>query len=173
MRVIGLDLSVAQTGVARADGTTFAVKTRDRDGDTRLCQIRNAVAAVALGADLAVIEDVPKTSFSTKSLAMVHGAVRSQLLDMGVPYALCLPAALKSYAVAKGNATKSQLAVAALKRASLEFPTDDECDAWWLRHAGLDHYGAAEFTLPAAQRAYLGKFQWPAGLRPTAGGSAA
>ena len=173
MKIIGLDLSVVQTGVARIDGSTFIVKTRDRDGDLRLCQIRNAVAAAALGADLAVIEDVPKTSFSTKSLAMVHGAVRSKLLDMGVPYALCLPAALKSYAVAKGSASKSQLAVAALKRTGLEFATDDECDAWWLRHAGLDFYGEPEFILPTAQRAYLGKFQWPAGPIPVAGGSAA
>jgi Holliday junction resolvasome RuvABC endonuclease subunit len=173
MKVIGLDLSTTQTGIALTDGTTLAVTTKDKDGDERLRQIRDAVRRAALGADLAMVEDVPKGSFAAKPLGMVHGAVRTELMDLGIPYALVVPASLKSYAIANGKASKSQLAVGAFKRAGLEFGTDDECDAWWLRHAGLDQCGQALFKLPQAQRAYLGKFQWPAGLALLAGGSAA
>jgi hypothetical protein len=53
------------------------------------------------------------------------------------------------------------MAMAAYKRAGREFADDNQCDAWWLRAAALDHYGQPEFDLPKVQRERLAKVVWP------------
>ena len=162
VRVLGLDLSITATGVCLPDGSTYTVKTKQENGDERLLTIRHAVqSAVTAGVDLAVIEDLPTHAKGSGITAMVHGVVRTVLMGRGVPYVLLVPATLKAYATGKGNADKSTMAVAAFKRAGREFADDNQCDAWWLWHAGLDRYGAASFVLPAVQRARLDKVEWP------------
>ncbi|KUN37754.1 Holliday junction endonuclease [Streptomyces longwoodensis] len=167
--VVGLDLSLTGTGIAYRDGSTTTVKTKQTDGDGRLTQIEEAVQlaiggeAYGLGPlpDLVVIEDLPTHAKGAGFTGMVHGVVRNLLRKNGVPYALVTPATLKSYATGKGSGDKVPMALAAYKRAQREFATDDECDAWWLRHAGLDQLGCPEFSMPAAQRAALSKVPWP------------
>jgi hypothetical protein len=82
-------------------------------------------------------------------------------MGASVPYVLLTPATLKAYATGKGNADKTAMTLAAFKRTGIEFADDNQCDAAWLRWAGLDHYSYAEFELPAAQRARLDKADWP------------
>lgn len=175
-RVIGLDLSLTSTGIALSNGATTTVKTVTRDGDYRLVAIRDAVR-IALGdapdgtdwptspmPDLVVIEDLPTHGKGAGITGMVHGAVRTLLQDRGVPYAVIAPATLKAFATGRGNGDKTAMAVAALKRADREFNGDrggDQCDAWWLRAAGLQHLGHPIVTLPAAQVARLDKVTWP------------
>lgn len=171
LTVIGLDLSLTATGIAYADGTTATVKTRQKDGDRRLIHIAEAIhwaigdGQGPMGTDvrpsLAVIEDIPQNSFAAKPVSMVHGVVRTVLIEAGVPYVLVTAATLKAYATGKGAGDKVPMAIAALKRAGREFPDDNQCDAAWLRWAGLDWYGQAEFVLPAAQRERLAKANWP------------
>lgn len=160
-RVLGLDLSITATGICTTGGDTYTVATRDK-GDWRLMAIRHAVHQETGAVDLAVIEDLPTHAKAAGITGMVHGAVRSVLLEEGVPYVLVTPATLKAYATGKGNADKTAMAIAALKRAGREFSDDNQCDAWWLRAAGLDWYGAAEFSMPQAQRDRLAKVTWPA-----------
>ena len=164
-RVLGLDLSLTSTGVARPDGTTYRIKTRSADGDLRLLHIRDRIRAeLENRPDLAVIEDLPRHAMGAGITAMVHGIVRSELLAAGVPYALVVAATLKSYACDHGRADKAQMAAAAYRTAGRQFDDDrggDQCDAWWLRHAGLDHLGAPEALLPDGQRARLDKVRWP------------
>ncbi|EST24497.1 hypothetical protein [Streptomyces roseochromogenus] len=161
-RVVGLDLSMTATGVALWDGTTVTVKLKGT-GDQRLIGLRDALAYMVDGSELAVIEDMPARlqANAAKAVGFVHGTVRTLLLDLRVPYAAVSPATLKAYATGKGNADKTAMAIAALKRAGLEFGDDNECDAWWLRMAGLDWLGRPEFSLPAAQRDRLIKATWP------------
>lgn len=166
LRVIGLDLSLTSTGVALPDGTTYRIRTRAKDGDRRLLRIRDAIRR-DLGVHrphLAVVEDLPRHAMGAGVTAMVHGAVRGELLDAGVPYAVVAPATLKSYACDHGRADKAQLADAAYLAAGVRFADDkggDQCDAWWLRAAGHDAYGLPLFSLPEAQRARLSKVEWP------------
>jgi Holliday junction resolvasome RuvABC endonuclease subunit len=161
-RVIGLDLSLTATGICLPDGTTHTIKTNAKDGDARLLHIAHTLAnALAPGADLAVVEDLPVHAKSAGITGMVHGVARAALLEAGIPYALVVPATLKKYATGKGNGDKTPMAIAALKRANREFGDDNQCDAAWLRWAGLDWLGHAEFELPAAQRASLDKMKWP------------
>lgn len=156
-RVVGLDLSLTATGIAYSNGSTGLVKPLSR-GDARLAEIRGEVRTAVVAADLVVIEDAVVRSSAAVAIGMVHGAVRV-MLQTGPPYVLIPPATLKKFATGKGNADKTAMAVALLKRAGLELPTSDEVDAWWLRAAGLQLLGEPVVTLPAAQVAALDKIR--------------
>ncbi|GAA3371137.1 hypothetical protein GCM10020367_20590 [Streptomyces sannanensis] len=165
-RVLGLDLSLTSTGMCLPDGTTRRIKTRAADGDRRLLIIRSEIRAAITNhrPHLAVIEDLPKHAMAAGITAHVHGVVKAELIDAGVPYALVVPATLKSYACDHGRADKGQMAAAAYLAAGVEFADDkggDQCDAWWLRVAGLEWLGAPLVVLPSAQRARLTKAKWP------------
>lgn len=164
LRVLGLDLSLTATGVCLTDGITLTIKTRQKDGDRRLVHIADALASMigdGSTVDVAVIEDLPKHAMAAGITGMVHGVVRAVLLRAGIPYALVVPATLKAFATGKGAGDKTPMVMAAYKRAGREFGDDNQCDAWWLRAAALDHYGQPEFSLPAAQRDRLAKVVWP------------
>jgi Holliday junction resolvasome RuvABC endonuclease subunit len=166
LRVLGLDLSLTSTGFCLPDGTTARLKTRQKDGDRRLLLIRDMVRAVIREEQphLAVIEDLPMHAMSAGITAHVHGVVKTELLDARIPYALIVPATLKSYACDHGRADKKRMGAAAYLAAGVEFtgdPGGDQCDAWWLRAAALDWYGTPEFALPQAQRDRLAKVVWP------------
>jgi Holliday junction resolvasome RuvABC endonuclease subunit len=166
LRVLGLDLSLTSPGFALTNGTTTRLKTRQKDGDHRLVLIRDFIRATLREEQphLAVIEDLPRHAMSAGITAHVHGIVKVELLDAGVPYALVVPATLKSYACDHGRADKQRMAAAAYLAAGATFvgdPGGDQCDAWWLRAAGLDWYGQPEFELPRAQRDRLTKVSWP------------
>ncbi|MFJ9112971.1 hypothetical protein [Streptomyces sp. NPDC102283] len=167
LRVIGLDLSLTSTGVCLPDGSTFRIRTRAKDGDRRLLTIRTAIRAALVDhrPDVAVIEDLPKHAMAAGITAHVHGVVKCELLDAGVPYGLVVPATLKSYAADHGQADKARMAAAAYLAAGVEFADDtggDMCDAWWLRAAGHEALGAPLFAMPQAQRDRLTKVKWPA-----------
>jgi Holliday junction resolvasome RuvABC endonuclease subunit len=161
LRVLGLDLSITATGLCLADGTTQTIATQQKTGDARLKTIEHAITQATTDVDFAVIEDLPTHAKSAGITGMVHGVARLVLLRYGIPYSVVTPATLKAYATGKGNADKTAMAIAALKRTGREFPDDNQCDAWWLRAAALDHYGQPEFTLPQAQRDRLAKVVWP------------
>lgn len=163
-RVLGLDLSLTATGVCLTDGMTLTIKTQQKYRDLRLVHIGDALASMigdGHSVDLAVIEDLPMHAKSAGITGMVHGVARAVLLRAGIPYVLVAPATLKAYATGKGSGDKTPMAMAAYKRAGVEFPDDNQCDAWWLRAAGLDRLGHPLFDLPAAQRARLDKAAWP------------
>ncbi|MCZ1009931.1 hypothetical protein [Streptomyces lydicus] len=175
LRVIGLDLSLKSTGVALPDGSTFRIKTKAKEGDRRLCVIRDRIRAVLAEhrPHLAVVEDLPTHAMSAGITGQVHGVVKAELVDADVPYALIVPATLKSFACDHGSADKVRMAAAAYLAAGAEFPGDldakgrggDMCDAWWLRAAAHDWCGMPLFTLPQAQRDRLCKAKWPDAYR--------
>ncbi|MDQ0961948.1 Holliday junction resolvasome RuvABC endonuclease subunit [Streptomyces sp. B4I13] len=167
--VAGLDLSLTASGIAYRDGSTSTVKTRQKDGDGRLAQIEEAVQ-IAVGGEhlglgpaveLVAMEDIPQNSHAAKPISMVYGVVRNLLQKQGIPYVLITPATLKTYATGKGSGDKVPMALAAYKRAGREFEDDNQCDAAWLRWAGLDWLGCREFSVPAVQREALKKAIWP------------
>lgn len=168
-RILGLDLSLTATGVCLPDGTTRTIKTNPKDGDKRLQHIVTEIG-IALGdrdgghdVDLVVMEEAPPglKGPAIKAIHMVHGAVRLMLIDFGTPYITVNPTTLKTYATGKSSTDKTAMAMAAYKRAGIEFVDSDQCDAAWLRWAGLDLLGHAELPLPAAQRAALDKVVLP------------
>lgn len=171
LRVLALDLSITATGICLPNGTTTTVKTNPKHGDRRLQHIVTEVGlalgedttGIGDGVDLVVMEEAPPglKGPAIKAIHMVHGAVRLRLLDFDTPYVLINPTTLKGFATGSTSADKTTMAMAAYKRAGREFADDNQCDAWWLRAAGLDHYGQGEFPLPQAQRDRLTKVAWP------------
>jgi hypothetical protein len=170
LRVLGLDLSITAPGLCLPDGTTRTIKTNSKDGDRRLQVIVNNID-VALGddpwgddhCDLVVLEEAPPglKGPAIKAIHMVHGAVRLRLIEFGAPYVVINPTTLKAFATGSTSADKTAMAMAAYKRSGREFEDDNQCDAFWLRAAGLDWYGQPEFDLPKIQRERLVKVQWP------------
>jgi Holliday junction resolvasome RuvABC endonuclease subunit len=163
MKIIGLDLSITATGTCSPAGVTNTITGKAALGDDRLITIRNRVRVIAVDwrPDLAVIEDLPTGAHGAAALGMVQGVVRAELKDRGVPYVLVTAATLKAYATGKGNSDKSAMILAAYKRSGREFKDNNQCDAFWLWAAGMDHYGSPQFTLPQAQRDRLGAVKWP------------
>jgi Holliday junction resolvasome RuvABC endonuclease subunit len=167
LRIAAADLSIASTGFCRSDDSTGLIQPKQGDGDRRLTIIRDILLTQVADADVVVMEDDKSGLRGHAANALLHlqGVVRAALLDCGIPYALVTPSTLKLFATGSGNATKADMAVAALKRAGREFDKDktgDQCDAWWLRRAGLAHYcGTAGFDLPERNRVALGKAVFP------------
>lgn len=147
MKIMGLDPSIGCTGFALPDRTTFAVKPRSK-GDDRLEEIADHlhVAVMGCGADLVVMEGLfgIYKGEAARVIPMLHGAVRLELRRLKVPYVLVNPTTLKRFATGRSSANKTDMALAALKRLGREYGTDDECDADWLRIAGLTVYGSSE-----------------------------
>ena len=150
VKVVGLDLSITATGLAKRDGSTFTIKPGST-GDQRLVEIRNCVGLAVGGCDLVVIEDVVVRSSAAAVVGMVHGAVRYALLDWNIPYVTVPPATLKKFATGRGNAGKPEMAVALFKRFGLELTDDNQVDALWLRAAGHELLGEPLVPLPSSQ----------------------
>jgi len=168
LRVMGFDLSITSTGVARVDGSTFRIKTRQKDGPRRLTQIRDvlSIEVAEQRPHLVVIEDLPTKMHprSLKPVAALHGVVQALLVDADVPWAYVAPLTLKKYACDNGRADKAGMAAAAFLADGAAFDDDDggdRVDAWWLRAAGLDWCGLPQFAMPQAQRDVLSKAEWP------------
>lgn len=161
MKVAGLDLSMTATGVAYSPAGVYVAATaliKPRVvKDMRLVEIKSEVHKLVDGSELVLVEDLPTHAKAAGITGMVHGAVRVELIEMGIRYGTVPPATLKKYATGAGNADKIKMAVAALKRGGVEFSNDNECDAWWLWVMANDLAGHPVFALPQAQRGSLAK----------------
>lgn len=162
--VCAFDLSIAGTGVCDTEGNAWTVKTR-ADGDLRLLDIldhlHKAVGSGYNQADLAVIEDLPRNAKGAGITGMVQGAVRVELMRLGMPYVLVTAASVKKYATGSGGADKVAMGVALMKRFGLEMDTHNATDSWWLRAMALDALGCPLAPMPAVNRAALDAVKWP------------
>jgi len=163
--VVGLDLSLRHTGIAYADGTTATIETSDERGTNRLAIIRQAVRDALDVAeflpDLVVVEGY---SYHSRGRALfglgeLGGVVRLELHDLGAPWAVLSPSALKKYATGRHQANKTEMVVAARDRLGFEGVSDDQADALWLRAAGLAHMGAPLARMPKANQRALESLQ--------------
>ncbi|MEV1003483.1 crossover junction endodeoxyribonuclease RuvC [Nonomuraea sp. NPDC050202] len=169
-RVAGLDQAAEKTGLALPDGTTCLItapKVRVRKGQKRTLadnmrridhveseSARRIIAArpAAIG-----IEDYAftMTSSATHRLAEIGGTIRLACWRAGIALAVINVKHLKLYATGDGDASKQQMADAALQYAGARFPSEDECDAAWARWFVLDLLGHPEVHVPATHRHVL------------------
>ncbi len=164
MNIIGLDLSLTATGVALPDGRTRTIHGPTEDGDRRLYTTAATLHSLLEPygrIDVAMLEDLPINAMGAGYTGMIQGVVRLLLIQENIPYALVAPASLKKYATGHGHAEKPDMHAALVQRTGHDIRDDNQVDAWWLRHAGLDWYGTPEATMPAEQRASLTKIAWP------------
>lgn len=165
-RVLALDLSIAATGVAYPHGQLGTIRTDAKTGttDQRLILIRDSIrAALNIAAPrLVAVEGFVVRSQSASVLGMLHGIVRGDLYDRGIPYFTVPPATLKVYATGKGLAQKPDMRMALYKRTDQDIADDNQVDAAWLRLLALDLAGAPEVDLPQSHRRALDKVSLPA-----------
>lgn len=164
VKVIGLDLSMTSTGVCWSgptgpEWTTIRTVANIGDGRLRVIQDRVRDIVADVGPDLVVIEGYLNHSKTAGITGMVHGAVRTTLMAANIPYATFAPSSLKKYATGVGNADKTRMALAAFKRGGIEFKDDNQCDAWWLWVAGMDHLGDPPLTVPVTNIEALEKIR--------------
>lgn len=166
-RVLALDLSLTATGVATPLGALQTIRPHET-GDRRLVDIRGQIRGQILEAllfpvvDLVVLEDFVVRSSAASVLGMLHGVIRAELLDQGIPYLTVPPATLKVYATGGGRAQKPDMRMALYRRTGLDVPDDNQVDAAWLRLLALDLAGTPEIELPQTHRRALQKLTLPA-----------
>lgn len=162
-RILALDLSLTASGVATPDGDTLTLKT-STTGTERLFHLRSRVIDLIDEHDptLVAIEGYAfgRTN-QAHQMGELGGVIRLMLHVNGQPWCLIPPASLKKYATGKGNASKADVLVAAVRRLGYEGSDDNQADALWLRAMTLDHLGAPAVVMPAANRAGLDKVAWP------------
>jgi len=159
--VVGLDLSITATGLAHtvSGAACWHLIKPKLAKDRRLGEIKAQVREYATGADFVLVEMLPPNMKGAGITGMVQGVVRDVLQETGTPYGDIGPSSLKKYATGRGGASKTEMALAAMKRAGVELAEDNLCDAWWLWVMANDHLGQPVFPLPKIQRDELGKIE--------------
>lgn len=166
LRIVAYDLSLTSTGAASRDRSgigMWLIESGKLQGPERLGYIREYVMGDAIAAHLVVLEGY---SYGSQGRALFQigelgGVIRLALWEAGIPYVEVSPAELKKYATGKGNAKKLAVYQAAIRRADMEFETDDTADAWWLLQMALAAYGLPHVPMPKANAEVLSKVPWP------------
>ncbi|ERG69343.1 hypothetical protein [Segniliparus rugosus] len=184
--VVGIDLSLASTGVALLGAdptqppfvTTVGSKACPDRLDAHLARHRSLVDRIATavfdrcksvapdGVALVVLEGpsyASKADTSSWRRAHIWWELAGRFHDLGVPIAVCPPSVLKKFVTGKGTAKKLEVALA-VQRAwpELAISLDDEADAIGLAALGAVALGR-ETALRATQarRDCLAGVQWP------------
>lgn len=171
MNVVGLDLSLTATGVAWLDGSTEVIGSKKK-GMARLQELRDRIVDGYLldGPDsdpdgtLVVVEGYAMgmgRNAQNHAAGELGGVIRLALYEAGYLVVDVPPATLKKFATGKGNANKSEMLAAAIRRLGYEGANDNEADALWLRTMGRVALGLVEASLPAVNLTALTKIDWP------------
>ena len=179
IRIVGLDLSLASTGVAQLGYTSgawthslYQIRTTPhRRGDhadlaDRLGRIRGECGIAAEHADLVVLEGLgfAAKGAATRDLAGAWWLVYDRLLRGEHKVLVVPPTALKKWATGKGRADKADMGVAVGRMwPEVELRGNDQIDALGLASMGAQFLGLeVPFPLPAYRD--LGGVYVPDGL---------
>lgn len=175
--VVGLDLSLAGTGIATGlRCRTISVRSK---GPARLVAIRRAIAVELMSTDgsagferateydLAVLEGyaLGVQGAGIRSNAELGGVVRAMLFELGIGIVDVPPRSLKLFATGHGGADKTAMILAAIRDAGglYTIADDNQADAYWLRQLGLAIVGKRVST--PEQRRALEKVEVSTGIR--------
>lgn len=178
-RVLGLDLSLTGTGIARigGDGVELLTTVRPgaRRGHERIAYILDAIHEAQEHAllDLVVIEGPSYGNQGSGERQQGHHEraglwwlVAQSLYDFRYAYAVVSPAARAKYATGNGRAGKAEVKAAVRERyghlVTAGIRNDNEADALTLAAMGVDHLGGRLVDVPAINRQALLRAAWPA-----------
>ncbi|QVJ03024.1 hypothetical protein KGD82_13395 [Nocardiopsis eucommiae] len=166
-KVIGLDLSLASTGVASSAGWVNCIITKPDQHPTtfaRLRHIRTEVLLHVRGADLVVVEQLALGSQTGQHLtrAGMWHMVMDAIDAADIPWTSATTQQLKKYATGKGNASKDATLLAVARRfPEWDITGNDEADSLVLAAMGSDYLGHPLAALPQTHREALDKVRWP------------
>lgn len=180
-RAIGLDISLASTGVAGI-GWTELIRTGDRRGEARLDYIVACVLDYTRSANFVAIEGPSYGSALQNGhdeMAAARWMVRCELRRRNIPYAIVPPDNRTIYATGKARwkgedgkkltavQVKGKVRDEAARRYRMEFEGAgryDRADAYVLLAMALDHLGHPLAPVPATHSRALAKVAWPEGV---------
>lgn len=165
VNVVGLDLSLRETGVARDDGS-FVIAYQIPAHATplqrviRLKTLGVQIDRACRGADVVVMEGAFNGPHQSWELGELHGVVKTVLYQRGITFVPIAPTRLKKYATDNGGSGKDKMLAAAI-RAGFEGDNNNAADAWWLRHMGLAHYLNHDVIAPKFREVVCRSIRWP------------
>jgi crossover junction endodeoxyribonuclease RuvC len=169
--VVGVDFSLASTGLVRSTGEVKRIRTTGKTDDDliarherllRICaNVKNELGA----ADLVVLEGPSFASVGGHHHDRSGGwwLLVDALRDYGVPIAVAPPKSLKKYATGKGNAGKDLVLAETVRRyPNWTVDGNDVADALVLCAMGVEHLGMEPLAaLPELHRVALPGVAWP------------
>jgi crossover junction endodeoxyribonuclease RuvC len=182
LRALGLDLSLASTGLARthsSDGeprlSTDTITTSRTPGHRngidhpRLHKIFGPISLAAqAGLDVVGVEWLPQYEGhgdASLRLAELHGLVRHWLWSRGVVCVDIMPTHLQMYATGKGRATKRAVREAVQARygkpCNVLIGSEDAADALTVLAMTLDAYGQPLADVPMHHSKAIAATTWP------------
>lgn len=161
--VLGLDLSLAASGVALPNGHLKTVRPYfgpDHPG-RRFDELDGHFEQIVryLNPSVAVVEGIGLHGYPLSLVGMggIHAIVLRRLFRASVQVFVAAPTQVKLWATGKGNASKDEM-IAAAQVAGAEPADDNQADAWWLRDMGV---AALERRIVVDhQAAVLTKLDW-------------
>ena len=147
-------------GYCLPSGVPGTIKPGSRKGVERLQYLRHMVLDMATGVgdippvDLVVVEAMAYGTARQSYAYEIGGlgwVLRVALTEANVRWIEIPPATLKKYATARGGASKEMMLAAAIRRLDYQGHDHNECDALWLRAAGLELLGHPVVELPRGQ----------------------
>lgn len=178
MMILGLDLSLAKTGMAKIctcplrEWSTRTLKPPAKitklAGHDRMAWILAEIEAAAVGVTVAAIEGPAYHAPAGgqrghHERAGLWWLVTHMLWMKGVEIVVIPPDSVKLYAAGKGGAEKDTVLVAAAHAFGEAFTGDNNAaDALWMAQMTADHYGApAVQVTQQVRRAALKPLVWP------------
>jgi len=149
MRIMGLDLSLCNTGVVVLDSElkiiyNETIKSKPQeDGTARIVMLGGKVLQKTqyYRQDLTVIEGPAfgmKNTNCIWQLGELAGVVKQYLYLHEFKFIVIPPTQLKKFITGKGNAKKDQMMLAVYKKYGVEFADDHQCDAYALARMGAE-----------------------------------
>jgi len=157
-QIIGVDLSIAHTGIATSR-CTWTADTTPADGDIVdrariiLAHIRDALAHTSQPQHIIAERHFTGGRGAPSDTLLLHGIIRWELQAEHIVWVT--PATVKKYATGRGNAPKVAMIVAARERLGLDSLDDNEADAAWLRAIGCELAGHPLAAMPKVNRSAL------------------
>jgi len=162
--VMGIDPSLTSTGIAVISGGSLYVQniTTKAKGMGRLAFLRDTIMdrVEITKPDIIMLEGYSFASRGrgTFSLGELGGVLRLALYEADQPVHVLSPNSLKLFVTGKGNANKTAVSLALMKRWKVELDQEDQADATGLALAAAYHLmPALEPTVPEAQLKALEK----------------
>lgn len=165
-RVLALDVSTRNTGIALPDGTGHTldageIKKADLTAQLRIARVSRAFLHIAgiirdHAPDVIAIEGYSHGSgYQAHQQGEIGGTLRVWIQGRGYPWLEVSPSSIKRYAIGKGSGPgtdKTAMALALLERAGVRLPDEHQVDAHWLRALVLDAYSHPLYQMPQKHR---------------------
>jgi len=144
INVMGLDASLTSSGIAIVSAADAELKhhqviTVNKRDMARLKAIREEVNELIHRHSVKLVS-LEGYAFARANQAHqigeLGGTLKLFFFDNDIPFIIITPGQVKKYATGKGNAKKPEMAVGVYKKWGVEFPTDDETDAFVLAKIG-------------------------------------